>query len=97
MHLSYCSKLQSLDNIGRDLPKITKMTIENCKNFCSYESLSEFENLQELNIFDSTPISDVSFLANLKNLTHIKIGKTKITAENRDLLKNVKNVDLYMV
>ena len=97
LHLSYCSKLQSLDNIGRDLPKITKMTIENCKNFCNYESLSEFENLQELNIFDSTPISDVSFLANLKNLTHIKIGKTKITAENRDLLKNVKNVDVCMV
>ena len=41
--------------------------------------------------------SDMYFLADLKNLTHIKIGKTKITAENKDLFKNVKNVDLYMV
>ena len=46
---------------------------------------------------NTNKISNMSFLADLKNLTHIKIGKTKITAENKDLFKNVKNVDLYMV
>ena len=96
LNLSYCSKLKTLDNIGKNLPKVTKMTIENCKHLCSYEALSEFKNLQNLNIFDSSPISDLLFLANLKNLTHIKIGKTQITAENKDLLNNIKNVDLCM-
>ena len=72
------------------------MTIENCKHLCSYEAWSECKNLQNLNIFDSSPISDLLFLANLKNLTHIKIGKTQITAENKDLLNNIKNVDLCM-
>ena len=96
LNLSYCSKLKTSDHIGKNLPKVTKMTIENCKHLCSYEALSEFKNLQNLNIFDSSPISDLLFLANLKNLTHIKIGKTQITAENKDLLNNIKNVDLCM-
>ena len=93
---SYCPKLQTLDNLGNTLPKVTKMTIENCKNVCNYEALSEFKDLQKLSIFDSSPISDISFLTNLKKLTHIRIGKTQITAKNKDFLNNIKNVDLCM-
>lgn len=59
--------------------------------------MAKLKYLEELTVLESAPIVDLSFLAEMKKLSMLKIGKTKITAENKNLLKRIENVDLFMV
>lgn len=55
-------------------------------------------NLEELFIADSAPIADLSFLKKMKKLSSLRILKTKITAENIEILDEIPaNVDLFRV
>lgn len=65
--------------------------------FKSYAPLKKLKKLQELVILESAPIDDLTFIGELPDLSSIKIGKTKIAAENKSLLEKIENVDLFMV
>ena len=65
--------------------------------FKSYAPLKKLKKLQELIILESAPIDDLTFIGELPDLSSIKIGKTKIAAENKSLLEKIENVDLFMV
>ncbi|MCR5313406.1 MAG: hypothetical protein K6E54_07170 [Bacteroidaceae bacterium] len=53
------------------------------------------KNLEKLIILESAPIADLSFLKELKKLSLLKVGKTKITAKNVEILDEIPaKVDL---
>ena len=94
---TYCPKIEDLLNIGICFPNATKVTFDHCKNIKSYAPLKKLKKLQELVILESAPIDDMAFIGELPDLSSIKIGKTKIAAENKSLLEKIENVDLFMV
>ena len=65
--------------------------------FKSYAPLKKLKKLQELVILESAPIDDLTFIGELPDLSSIKIGKTKITAKNVDILDGIPaKVDLFL-
>lgn len=94
---SYCPKLESMEGLHSSCPNVRKLVLDHCCNIKDYLPIGNLTNLEELKIFDSSPITDLSFLENMPNLKHLKIGKTKIAAENIEILENIQNVDLLKV
>ncbi|MGN0739980.1 MAG: hypothetical protein ACI4LX_07395 [Treponema sp.] len=95
LEFSYCPKLTDLEALPSIFQNVTKLRLDHCKNIIDYTPLSKFENLQELSILESSPITDLSFLKEIKNLSLLKVGKTKISAKNVWILDEIPaRVDL---
>ena len=85
----YCNKIKKLkikedietsiiSNIKFDKNKnIKELILEGCKNIKDYSFISNLENLENLNLYDSN-ISDISFLLNIKNIKELNICIIKI-------------------
>ena len=97
LEFSYCPKIEDLLNIGICFPNATKASFDHCKNIKSYAPLKKLKKLRELVILESAPIDDLTFIGELPDLSSIKIGKTKITAKNVDILDGIPaKVDLFL-
>ena len=95
LEFSYCPKLENLDGMEFDFPNLRKIKFDHCKNIQDYSSLARLKNLEELLILESAPISDLSFLKEMKKLSSLRILKTKITAKNVEILDEIPaKVDL---
>ena len=87
-----------MEELPSNFPNLTKLKFDHCKNIKNYSPLSKLNDLEELVILESAPITDLSFLKNMKNLSLLKIGKTKITAKNVEILDEIPaNVDLLFL
>lgn len=86
---AYCFKIEDLLNIDICFPNVTKVSFDHCKNIRNYAPLKNLKNLQELVILESAPIADLFFLTEMKKLSLLKIGKTKITAKNVEVLDEI--------
>ena len=89
LEFSYSPKLEDLSELSANFPQIKKFQFDHCKNIKDYTPLSKLENLQESVILESAPITYLSFLRDLKNLSLLKIGKTKILAGNLEILEGI--------
>lgn len=96
LEFTYCPKLENIEELASNFPDVTKLKFDHCRNIQDYSPLNKLEKLQELYIFESAPITDLSFLENMKNLKLIKILKTKITAKNISFLDLIPKADLLM-
>ena len=85
----YGSKLVNLEELPSNFPNVTHLKFDHCKNIQDYSPLKKLHDLQELVILESAPITDLSFLKELKNLSLLKVGKTKITAKNVEVLDEI--------
>lgn len=94
LYFSYCPKLEDLNGLSESFGNVTKLEFDHCKNIQDYLPIGKLEKLQELYIYDSGPITDLSFIKNMKNLKLLKIYKTKITDKNIQLLNLIPEVDL---
>lgn len=84
-----CPKLEDLEELPSSFPNLTHLKFDHCKNIKDYSPLSKLKDLEELVILESAPIVDLSFLREIKKLTLLKVGKTKITAKNMDILDEI--------
>lgn len=89
LEFSYCSKLEDISELSSNFPNVTHLKFDHCKNIQNYSPLAKLHNLQELVILDSALITDLAFLKELKNLSLLKVGKTKITAKNVEVLNEI--------
>ena len=90
-----CPKLEDLEELPSNFPNVIKLKFDHCKNIQDYSSLARLKNLEELLILESAPISDLSFLKEMKKLSSLRILKTKITAKNVEILDEIPaKVDL---
>ncbi len=95
LEFSYCPKLMNLNGLSSIFPHTTKLKLDHCKNIQNYSPIAKLKNLQNLVIVESVPIADLSFLKEMENLSELRIGKTKITAENVEILNEIPaKVDL---
>ena len=91
----YCPRLLDLENFPSNFPNLTHLQFNHCKNIQDYSSLERLKDLEELIIIESAPITDLSFLKEMKKLSSLKIFKTKITANNIKILDEIPTkVDL---
>ena len=95
LEFTYCPKLEHLEELPSNFPKLTKLKFDHCKNIKDYSPLAKLNDLEELVILESASITDLSFLKEIKNLSLLKVGKTKITAKNAEILDEIPaKVDL---
>lgn len=95
LEFMYCPKIIDLEEFPSNFPNLTHLTFDHCKNIQNYSPLAKLKDLEELRILESAPIADLSFLTEMKKLSLLKIGKTKITAKNVEILDGIPaKVDL---
>ncbi|MCR5612978.1 hypothetical protein, partial [Treponema sp.] len=82
-------RLLDLENFPSNFPNLTHLQFNHCKNIQDYSSLARLKDLEELIIIESAPITDLSFLKEMKKLSSLKIFKTKITAKNVEILDEI--------
>ena len=91
----YCPKIIDLEELPSNFPNLTHLKFDHCKNIQDYSQLAKLKDLEEVTILESASIADLSFLAEMKKLSLVKIGKTKITAKNVEILDEITaKVDL---
>ena len=84
-----------MEELPSNFPNLTKLKFDHCKNIKNYSPLSKLNDLEELVILESAPITDLSFLKELPKLSLLRILKTKITASNVEILDEIPaKVDL---
>lgn len=98
LELSYCSKLNSIDEIKNCNLSLREIEIQNAKKISSYLPLSELKFLKYLIISNSAPMENLNWIKTLNKLYHFSFVETNVIDGNlKQLLElpNIRHIGTY--